>query len=179
MFLCRFFLILPKFFNSPLLKQGAIMFTQTVYDAFTGISPHVRHKLVKFLYNNQGECEIEKTYITSSIEYAMKERPSFGGFILTAEREEQIVAAMIVNKTGMTGYGPEHILVYFGADETTESHDEVSKELLQKIIKMTGEDIAFLVTPDNPWKAIFRKLGFEAQLLEMNYSKPVQKQKRG
>ena len=179
MFSCDFFLILPIFLIHRYLNREAIMFIKTVYDAFTGISPHARHKLVKFLYNNQGGCEIEKTDITSSIEYAMKERPSFGGFILTAEREEQIVAAMIVNKTGMTGYGPEHILVYFGADESTESHDEVSKELLQKIIKMTGEDIAFLVTPDNPWKAIFRKLGFEAQLLEMNYSKPVPKQKRG
>jgi len=148
------------------------MFTQTLYDAFTGISPNVRHKLVKFLFNNQGERDIEKADITSSIEYAMKERPSFGGFILTAEREEQIVAAMIINKTGMTGYGPENILVYFGADESTENHQDVSRELLQKTIKMTHEDIAFLVTPDNPWKAIFRRLGFESKLMEMKYSNP-------
>ena len=171
MFSYNFFLILRNFLIHRFLNREAIMFTQTIYDAFTGISPHVRHKLVKFLFNNQGECEIEKADITSSIEYAMKERPSFGGFILTAEREEQIVAAMIINKTGMTGYGPEHILVYFGADESTEVQD-VSRELLQKTIKMTNEDIAFLVTPDNPWKAIFRRLGFESQLLEMNYSRP-------
>lgn len=153
------------------------MFTQTIYDAFTGISPHVRHKLVKFLYNNQGKCEIEKADITSSIEYAMKERPSFGGFILTAEREKEIVAAMIVNKTGMTGYGPENILVYFGADESADNHDEVSRDMLQKTIKMTNEDIAFLVTPDNPWKSIFRRLGFEAQLLEMKYARPGSREK--
>lgn len=151
------------------------MFKQILYDAFSKITHYERHRVVKFLYDNQGDCEIEKTDIASAIEYAMKDRPSFGGYIVTVEKDDQIVAATIVNKTGMTGYGPENILVYFGTQQ--DSSYEVNQKMLDKTITVAKGDIAFLVTPDNPWKNIFRKLGFESKLLEMNYSKPNRKSK--
>lgn len=146
------------------------MFTQNLYDAFSKISPYDRHRVVKFLFDNQGDREIEKSDITSAIEYAMKDRPSFGGYVVTTEKDNQIIAATVVNKTGMSGYGPENILVYFGTQQ--DSTYEMSRALLDKTIKIAKGDIAFLVTPDNPWKNIFRKLGFESKLMEMNYSRP-------
>lgn len=149
------------------------MFKHNLYDAFSKISPYDRHRVVKFLYDNQGDCEIEKADISSAIEYAMKDRPSFGGYIVTVEKDNQIVAATVVNKTGMSGYGPENILVYFGTQQ--DSTYEVNRKMLDKTIKVAKGDIAFLVTPDNPWKNIFRKLGFESKLLEMKYSKPNSK----
>ncbi len=151
------------------------MFKYNLYDAFSKISPYDRHRVVKFLYDNQGDCAIEKTDIISAIEYSMKDRPSFGGYVVTVEKEDQIVAATVVNKTGMTGYGPENILVYFGTQQ--DSTYEVNRKMLDKTITVAKGDIAFLVTPDNPWKNIFRKLGFESKLLEMNYSKPNSKSK--
>lgn len=146
------------------------MFKQNLYDAFSKMSPYERHRVVKFLFDNQGDCKIEKTDILSAIEYAMKDRPSFGGYVVTVEENDQIIAATVVNKTGMTGYGPENILVYFGTQQ--DSTYEMSRTLLDKTIKIAKGDIAFLVTPDNPWKAIFRKLGFESKLMEMKYTKP-------
>ncbi|MEM6963924.1 MAG: GNAT family N-acetyltransferase [Bacteroidota bacterium] len=147
------------------------MFKQTLYDAFSKMSPYDRHRLTKFLFDNQGDCKIEKKDITSAIEYAMKDRPSFGGYVVTAEDDnDNIIAATVVNKTGMAGYGPESILVYFATQQNTDY--EVNRNLLDQTIKVAKGDIAFLVTPDNPWKAIFRKLGFESKLLEMKYSKP-------
>lgn len=135
------------------------------------MSPYERHRLIKFLSSNQGDYIIEKNDITSAIEYAMKDRPSFGGYVVTTEENNQIVGATIVNKTGMAGYGPEYILVYFATEQDSRNH-EMSRKLLDKTIKLAKGDIAFLVTPDNPWKAIFRKLGFESKLMEMKYSKP-------
>ena len=149
------------------------MFTQNLFDAFSKISPYERHRVVKFLFDNQGGCEIEKSDIISAIEYAMKDRPSFGGYVVTTEKDNQIIAATVVNKTGMIGYGPENILVYFGTQQ--DSTYEMSRALLDKTIKIAKGDIAFLVTPDNPWKNIFRKLGFESKLMEMNYSRPSSK----
>lgn len=135
------------------------------------MSPYERHRLIKFLSCNQGDYIIEKNDITSAIEYAMKDRPSFGGYVVTTEENNQIVGATVVNKTGMAGYGPQNILVYFATEQNSEDYT-MSQELLDRTIKIAKGDIAFLVTPDNPWKAIFRKLGFESKLLEMNYSKP-------
>ena len=153
------------------------MFKQALYDAFTNIGPREKHQLINFLFDNQGECTTRKSDISSAIEYAMKDRPSFGGFVITAKEEDKIVAAIVVNKTGMAGYGPENILVYFAIDEKS-MNQKVSRTLLDRTIKMTNGDIAFLVTPDNPWKAIFRKLGFESKLLEMNYPRVQQRSNR-
>ncbi|HFC00129.1 MAG TPA: GNAT family N-acetyltransferase [Phaeodactylibacter sp.] len=151
------------------------MFKQILYDGFTKMSPYEVHRVVTFLFENQGKCVIGKNDITSAIEYAMKDRPSFGGYVITMENEEgKIVAATVVNKTGMAGYGPENILVYFATQENSRNY-EACRKLLDKTIKVAKEDIAFLVTPDNPWKAIFRKLGFESKLLEMKYRKPNRK----
>ena len=153
------------------------MFKQILYDGFTKMSPYEVHRVVKFLFENQGKCVIGKNDITSAIEYAMKDRPSFGGYVVTMESEKgEIIAATVVNKTGMAGYGPENILVYFATQEDSRNYDACRK-LLEKTISVAKEDIAFLVTPDNPWKAIFRKLGFESKLLEMNYTKPNRKSK--
>jgi len=147
------------------------MFKQTLYDGFSKMSPYERHRLIKFLSCNQGDYVIEKNDISSAIEYAMKDRPSFGGYVVTIEEEDQIVGATVVNKTGMAGYGPENILVYF-ATELDSKNYEMSRKLLEKTIKIAKGDIAFLVTPDNPWKSIFRRLGFESKLMEMKFSKP-------
>ena len=150
------------------------MFKQNRYDAFSKINPRDRFRLVKFLFDNQGDCAIDKKDISSAIDYAMKDRPSFGGYIITMEENDQIIGATVVNKTGMASYGPENILVYF-ATQLDSSNFNMSRKLLDQTIKVAKGDIAFLVTPDNPWKSIFRKLGFESKLLEMNYSKPDSK----
>jgi len=147
------------------------MLKQIRYDAFTKIGPRDRHRLVKFLFDNQGDCAIEKNDITSAIEYAMKDRPSFGGYIVTIEENDAIIGATVVNKTGMASYGPANILVYF-ATQLESTNFNMSRDLLDQTIKIAKGDIAFLVTPDNPWKNIFRQLGFESKLLEMKYSKP-------
>lgn len=146
------------------------MFKQNLYDAFSKMSPFDRHRLTKFLFDNQGDCKIEKKDITSAIEYAMKDRPSFGGYVVTVENNNNIIAATVVNKTGMAGYGPENILVYFATQQDTDFSQ--NRTLLDKTIKIAKGDIAFLVTPDNPWKNIFKKLGFGSKILEMKYSKP-------
>lgn len=165
----KFFFEKSTHYSQNPIKE-VIMFKQTLFDAFTKVSPLDRHRLVKFLFENQGDCAIAKNDLNSAIDYAMKDRPSFGGYIVMVEEENRIVGATVVNKTGMADYGPENILVYFATEQ--DSTFEMSKKMLNETIKIAKGDIAFLVTPDNPWKSIFRKLGFESKLLEMKYSKP-------
>jgi len=87
------------------------MFHQNHYDAYTGISFSKKNAIVQFLHKHLESSWVKETAILKAVEYATKEIPSFGGFVLTAEENEEIVAALIVNKTGLSGLMPEYIAV--------------------------------------------------------------------
>jgi len=72
------------------------MYQQKLYDAYTGISYAQKNAIVQFLKNNLESSWLEEAAILKAVEYATKEIPSFGGFILTAESDEEIVAALVV-----------------------------------------------------------------------------------
>src|SRR5690606_17360873 len=99
-----------------------------------------------------------------------KEADSFGGFILTAVKENEVVGALIVNQTGMKGYIPENILVYIATD-TNQRGKGIGKKLMQKAIETATGDIALHVEPDNPARKLYEKLGFTNKYLEMRLTK--------
>ena len=87
------------------------MITQVTYDAFTGIGFSKKKALIGFLNQYSEVNWIDTSAIQKAVEYSIKEMPSFGGFIVTAEKNHQILAALVVNKTGMMGYMPEYVVV--------------------------------------------------------------------
>ena len=87
------------------------MCQQNLYDAYTGISFSKKNAIVQFLQKYLEASWVEETAILKAVEYATKEIPSFGGFVLTAEENQEIVAALIVNKTGLSGLIPEYVAV--------------------------------------------------------------------
>ena len=60
-----------------------------------------KENILNFLFTHLEQYGDPKQDIEKCMKYALKESPSFGGFILTAVQEEQIVGAVIVNETGM------------------------------------------------------------------------------
>ena len=81
------------------------------YDEFKLPSASEKEKLIDFLFNHLDEFGDPRTDIEKSIDFALKIGPSFGGFILEAIEENQIVSAIVLNQTGMKDYIPENILV--------------------------------------------------------------------
>jgi ribosomal protein S18 acetylase RimI-like enzyme len=93
-----------------------------------------------------------------------------GGFIVVARDGGKIVGAVVVNKTGMSGYIPENILVYIAAHADYRGQG-LGKKLMNKAIDMAEGAIALHVEPDNPARHLYEKLGFTNKYLEMRLTR--------
>src|SRR5690606_8014648 len=105
-----------------------------------------------------------------AIDYALQRNGKQGGLLLTAKDKEQIVAAVVINHTGMEGYIPENILVYI-ATHIAYRGKGIAKKLMEMAIQHTKGNIALHVEPDNPAKILYEKLGFTNKYLEMRLNK--------
>ena len=144
-----------------------------------GISSIEIEKLTNFLYHNLDQYGDTKSAIRKAIEYAAKERSGLGGYLFTIESKDEIVGAVVVNKTGMDEYIPENILVYIAVHKDHRG-EGLGKQLMEYTIENCKGDIALHVEADNPAKHLYTKYGFENPYLEMRLkrSKSASKSKK-
>lgn len=139
----------------------------TLYDAFSGIPPQEKIKVVHFLCGQSSN--VNRQNVLEAVEYALKLKPSFGGFVLAARKEGQLVGVIVANRTGMEGYNPKHIFVFVALDKALEQEEALVKCLLQKALLYADGDVAMHVEPDHPALQLYQKLGFQAQYLELRF----------
>lgn len=145
------------------------MFKQNLYDAFTSISYSKKNEIVKFLREHLEFTWVEETAILKAVEYATKEIPSFGGFVLTAEENEEIVAALVVNKTGLSGLMPEYVAVLQAAKSIAKSKVIVRK-LVERAVKLAQGDIANLIMDFGPKELMLEDMKVEAKFMPIKTS---------
>jgi GNAT superfamily N-acetyltransferase len=121
-------------------------------------------KIVNFLFTHLDQYGDAKKDIQQCIDYVFN--PNRGGMIFIAEEQNEIVGAVIVNKTGMSGYIPENILVYIAVHKNQRGKGS-GKKLMQAVLENCQGDIALHVEKDNPAKFLYEKIGFTAPYLEM------------
>ncbi len=138
-----------------------------IYSAFTGISPWERSAVLRFLSENTEQADPHE--IQEAVEYALKNRPSFGGFLLTILEDQQIVAAVVANRTGMEGYNPKHLFVYVALVEEYLDDEELVGELLHQALRQANGEVALHVKPGHPALKLYEKLGFTAQYLGLRF----------
>ncbi|MCW8897179.1 MAG: GNAT family N-acetyltransferase [Flavobacteriales bacterium] len=126
------------------------------------------NKIVNFLFEHLDQYGDVKDAIQKCIDYVFT--PNKGGLILLAIENNEIVGATIINKTGMSGYIPENILVYIAVNKNQRGKG-VGKQIMQKAIENTEGDIALHVEKDNPAKFLYEKMGFTNPYLEMRLKK--------
>src|SRR5699024_7322479 len=129
-----------------------------------------RDDIAEFLYEHLDEYGDEKEDILKSIAYAYGDEAGQNGFILVAYQQDNIVGAVVINDTNMSGYIPEHILVYIAVDGAQRGKG-IGKKLMKRIIDETEGDIALHVEPDNPAKYLYEKFGMTNKYLEMRLEK--------
>jgi ribosomal protein S18 acetylase RimI-like enzyme len=139
----------------------------TAFDPPTG--PKVE-ELTDFLLQHLDEFGDARADIRRAIAYALKEFPSPGGFVVGGYLEDQLVGVVVINRTGMSGYIPENILVYIAVDQSVRGQG-IGKKLMHKAIEVAEGDIALHVEPDNPAKFLYEKVGFTNKYLEMRFHK--------
>jgi len=124
----------------------------------------------EFLLKHLEKYGDKKPDIEKAIDYALKETPFFGGFVLVGyNKNENIVGIVVLNRTGMSDYIPKNILVYIAVDSVQRGKG-YGKKLMNKTIELTEGDIALHVEKDNPARFLYEKVGFTNPYLEMRLS---------
>ncbi|MEX2573912.1 MAG: GNAT family N-acetyltransferase [Balneolaceae bacterium] len=129
-----------------------------------------REELAEFLFEHLDEFGDSREAILNCIGYAYGDRPGQGGFVLAAHRDGNILGVSIVNDTNMSGYIPEHILVYIAVHSGARGAG-LGKALMERTIEETEGEIALHVEPNNPAKYLYKKYGFTNKYLEMRLAK--------
>lgn len=146
------------------------MLKEKVFNPVETTTTKEKSELVDFLYDHLDEYGDTKENIAKAIEYALNPYPMAGGFIIETRENEQIVGAVVMNKTGMAGYIPENILVYIAVHRDHRGKG-IGKILMDKAMNMAKGDIALHVEEDNPANFLYKKVGFVNPYLEMRFYK--------
>ncbi len=122
-----------------------------------------KSEVAQFLFKHLEQYGDELQYIRKAIDYIFDVN---GGSMVIQKTDNQISGAVVINKTGMSGYIPENILVYIAMDSKQRGKG-LGKKLMQEAIDSVDGDIALHVEKDNPARFLYEKLGFKNPYLEM------------
>lgn len=127
-------------------------------------------EVVDFLFTHLEKYGDPKPHIQMAIDYACSSHKGKGGFVVIARLKNEIVGAVVINQTGMSGYIPENILVYIAVNSEVRGMG-IGNQLMQKAIDLAKGDIALHVEADNPARKLYERLGFTNKYLEMRLKK--------
>ena len=129
-----------------------------------------KKEIVHFLHEHLQQYGDSIPDIERCVDYALKLRESFGGYVITARKNRKLVGAVILNHTGMKGYIPDTILVYIATHQDHRG-EGIGKKLMEETIGLVEGDIKLHVEHDNPARFLYEKYGFTNKYLEYRYSK--------
>ena len=130
-----------------------------------------RIQFIDFLYVHLGRFGDDKEAIEKCLNYAFSLDHGKGGFALAAyDENDELIGGLIMNKTGMSGYIPENILVYVAVHEKTRGKG-YGGEICKKAIDMAEGNVKLHVEYDNPAKRLYERIGFNTKYAEMRFNK--------
>ncbi len=126
--------------------------------------------LVGFLETALGKFGDPAAQIRKCVGFALKEYESFGGFLMEMRDESGTVGVSLINRTGMSEYIPENILVYIAVRPESRGKG-FGSALLKETVKRAEGNLALHVEPDNPARRLYERNGFSSKYLEMRLYK--------
>lgn len=129
-----------------------------------------KEEWVNFLHLHLGKYGDPPEHIRQAINYALGEQHSPGGFVLDLVDNGVRKGVVVVNRTGMTGYIPENILVYIATHQDHRG-EGLGTTLMNSAVDEADGDIALHVEADNPAKRLYERIGFTNPYLEMRLKK--------
>jgi len=123
-------------------------------------------RIAQFLHRHLDEFGDPIEDILKCLDYVFTK----GGLIKISHEKDDIQGVVVLNDTGMSGYIPEHILVYIAVDASLRGQGTGGK-LMQAALKAARGNVALHVEPNNPARRLYERLGFTNKYLEMRYDR--------
>jgi len=127
----------------------------------------------RFLERNLDGYKDSYDNIIKAIQSSIKQRPSFGGFVITAYHNQELIGAIVINNTGMDGYAPQNLIVYFAVHKD-HRRKGIGQQLLQQAVELAKGDIALHLKPEQKASSLFDKIGFETSTITLQLSRSDQ-----
>lgn len=126
---------------------------------------------IDFLFVHLGQFGDEKNAIKKCLDFAFELNGGLGGFAMVClDENSEMIGALIMNKTGMSGYIPENILVYVAVHENTRGKG-IGRQIVEKAINQAEGNVKLHVEYENPAKRLYERIGFNTKYAEMRFIK--------
>jgi ribosomal protein S18 acetylase RimI-like enzyme len=131
---------------------------------FPGWAP--RDTVAAFFHETMKPYNDSLAAVESALDYGLVPGKGAGGFLMLAHEDEQLLGALLMLETGMSGYVPEHILLFVTVAPETRGRG-IGGQLIGRSIAECDGDVKLHVEHDNPAKRLYERLGFTSKYAEM------------
>lgn len=108
--------------------------------------------------------------ILQGLDYAFSSSEEKGGFVLLAKMRKKVVGVLVILNTGMSGYVPEHLLLFVAVDGAVRGRG-IGAHLIRHAQDLCSGNIKLHVEYDNPAKRLYERMGFSSKYAEMRWEK--------
>jgi GNAT superfamily N-acetyltransferase len=143
----------------------------TRFDTYDALEKQVgTDRFIDFLHTHLDQFGDPKEAIRKCIDFAFELNGGLGGFALAAENEGELVGALVMNRTGMSGYIPENILVYVAVDASKRGMG-IGRKVVERALEEADGDVKLHVEYENPAKRLYERIGFASKYAEMRWTR--------
>lgn len=126
-------------------------------------------RLASFLHENLKPYEDPVAEVRAGIDFALSSDPCKGGFVLVAIGDDELLGALVMLKTGMSGYVPENMLLFVAVAASARGKG-IGGSLVRKAVSQCEGDVKLHVEHSNPARRLYERCGFTSKYLEMRWS---------
>ncbi len=127
-------------------------------------------ELAVFLHESLKPYEDPLPDIRRGIDQALTPRAGERGFVLIAGIDESPVGALVMLRTGMSGFVPDNLLLWVAVDSSARGLG-LGSRIIKRAFELADGDVKLHVEYDNPAKRLYERLGMISKYAEMRYHK--------
>jgi GNAT superfamily N-acetyltransferase len=128
-----------------------------------------RDTVARFFHETMEPYNDPLEYVEKALDYALVPGEGRGGFVMLAHDDEQLLGALCMIDTGMSGYIPEHILLFVTVSPEARGRG-VGGKLIRHSLDQCEGDVKLHVEYENPAKRLYERLGFTSKYAEMRWT---------
>lgn len=126
--------------------------------------------VVRFFHKHMKPYEDRPEDIASAMAYAFSDEERAGGFLVLAEGEGEIAGALLMLRTGMSGYVPPNVLLFVGVRDDLRGQG-LGGRIIDRALEACDGDVKLHVEYDNPAKRLYERIGFTTKYAEMRLAR--------